>query len=98
MVEQRGFSHDERVPRISAFYGIVITMYYRDHEPPHFHAVYGDYQAQIVIATLEPLNGDLPARALRLVKEWGELHRAELEANWDRARPRERLDTISPLP
>lgn len=86
------------MPRISAFYGIVITMYYRDHEPPHFHAVYGEYQAQIVIATLEPLYGELPARALRLVREWGELHRAELEANWGRARAREPLDRIPPLP
>jgi hypothetical protein len=86
------------MPRISAFYGIVISMYYRDHEPPHFHAVYGEYQAQIVIATLEPLGGELPMRALRLVREWGSLHRAELEANWEKARSREPLDTIAPLP
>lgn len=98
MVEPRDFSHDEPVPRISAFYGIVITMYYRDHEPPHFHAVYGEHQAQIVIATLEPLFGELPSRALRLVREWAELHRAELEANWVKARARESLDTIPPLP
>jgi hypothetical protein len=98
VVEPRDFSHDEPVPRISAFYGIVITMYYRDHEPPHFHAVYGEHQAQIVIATLEPLFGELPSRALRLVREWAELHRAELEANWAKARARESLDTIPPLP
>ncbi len=72
-------------------------MYYRDHEPPHFHAVYGEYQAQIVIATLEPLFGGLPRRALRLVREWAELHRGELEANWEKARAREPLDTIAPL-
>jgi hypothetical protein len=46
VVEPLNFSHDEVVPRISAFYGIVITMYYRDHEPPHFHALYGEHQAQ----------------------------------------------------
>ena len=86
------------MPRISAFYGIVITMYYRDHEPPQFHAIYGEYQAQIVIATLEPLLGELPARALRLVREWAELRRPELQANWEKARAREPLDTISPLP
>jgi hypothetical protein len=86
------------MPRICAFYGIVIAMYYRDHDPPHFHAVYGEHQAQIVIATLEPLHGALPIRALRLIREWGELHRAELEANWDRARTREPLDTIEALP
>jgi uncharacterized protein DUF4160 len=56
VVEPRDLSHDESVPRISAFYGIVITMYDRDHESPHFHAHYGEHQAQIVIATLEPLS------------------------------------------
>lgn len=86
------------MPRISAFYGIVITMYYRDHEPPHFHAVYGEHQTQIVITTLKPLFGALPPRALRLVREWANLHRGELQANWDKARAREPLDTIPPLP
>ena len=86
------------MPWICAFYGIIITMYYRDHDPPHFHSVYGEHEAQIVISTLEPLFGDLPGRALRLVHEWAELHRAELEANWERARLREPLDTIAPLP
>jgi hypothetical protein len=62
---------DAGVPRIRAFYGIVITMYCRDHRPPHFHAIYGEYEAQIVIETLEPLAGELPTRALRLVHEWG---------------------------
>ena len=98
MVEPRDFRQDELLPRISAFYGIVITMYYRNHEPPHFHAVYGEHQAQIVIATLEPLAGEFPPRALRLVREWAELHRAELDANWDKARARVPLDTIAPLP
>jgi hypothetical protein len=76
----------------------VITKYYRDHEPPHFHAVYGEHQAQIVIATLAPLFGEFPLRALRLVQEWAEIHRAELEANWEKARARVPLDTITPLP
>jgi hypothetical protein len=86
------------VPRISAFYGIVIAMYYRDHHPPHFHAIYGEYEAQIVIETLEPLSGELPSRALRLVRDWASLHHAELEANWTNARARRPLDTIEPLP
>jgi hypothetical protein len=51
-----------------------------------------------VIATLEPLAGEFPPRALRLVREWAELHRAELDANWDKARARVPLDTIAPLP
>ncbi len=89
---------DGRVPRISSFYGIVIAMYYRDHHPPHFHAIYAEYEAQIVIETLEPLAGELPGRALRLVQEWGGMHRAELEANWERAEAHLPLDTIEPLP
>jgi hypothetical protein len=86
------------MPRISSFYGIVIAMYYRDHQPPHFHAIYAEYEAQIVIDTLEPLAGELPARALRLVQEWAGLHRAELEANWAKAETHQPLDTIDPLP
>ena len=72
------------MPRISEFYGIVITMYWTDHEPPHFHAYYGEYDAQVLIATGEVMGGELPRRALRLVKEWTELHRAELMENWQR--------------
>jgi hypothetical protein len=87
-----------RVPRISSFYGIVIAMYFRDHHPPHFHAIYAEYEAQIVIETLEPLAGALPSRALKLVQEWAEMHRAELEANWARAEAHLPLDTIEPLP
>jgi Domain of unknown function (DUF4160) len=86
------------VPRISAFYGIVIAMYYRDHAPPHFHAVYGEHEATIVIATLSVLSGALPARALRLVQEWAELHRTELAANWQAARTHAPLASIDPLP
>ncbi len=89
---------DGPVPRISSFYGIVIAMYYRDHHPPHFHAIYAEHEAQIVIETLEPLAGELPARALKLVREWAGMHRAELEANWARAEAHLPLDTIEPLP
>ena len=86
------------VPRISVFYGIVIAMYYRDHVPPHFHAVYGEHEATVVIETLDVLSGYVPPRALRLVREWAELHRHELAANWQKARDRKPLDSIEPLP
>ncbi len=85
------------MPRISAFYGIVITMYYLDHHPPHFHALYGEYEAQIVIENGEALAGMLPPRAFRLVREWAEIHRDELQANWARAEAHLPLDTIEPL-
>jgi len=85
------------VPRISEFYGIVIEMYYGDHAPPHFHARYGGSSAKIAIASGEVVVGSLPGRALRLVREWVEEHRAELEANWERAARHEKPEPIDPL-
>jgi hypothetical protein len=64
------------LPRISEFYGIVIEMYFADHPPPHFHARYGGDEATIAIATGDVLAGSLPRRALRLVREWLDAHRA----------------------
>lgn len=86
------------MPRVGEFYGIVIEMYFADHPPPHFHARYGGDEATIVIATGEVLAGSVPARALRLVREWLASHRAELEANWNRAREHDQLVPVAPLP
>ncbi len=86
------------MPRISFFYGIIIRMYWneRDHPVPHFHAEYaGQYASIAVDGTL--LAGSLPARALRLVADWAELHRDELLANWELARDRKPLVPIDPL-
>ena len=85
------------MPRISEFYGIVIEMYYGDHAPPHFHARYGGDSAKIAIETGELIAGSLPSRALRLVREWVEQHRAELEANWQRATNHKQPEAIEPL-
>jgi hypothetical protein len=86
------------VPRISSFYGIVITMYWRerDHPVPHFHASYAGQAASLSVDG-EILGGSLPPRALRLVREWAGLHRDELLANWSRARDYEPLAPIDPL-
>ena len=70
----------------------------RDHPPPHFHAQYGEHEATIVIATRDLLEGSLPRRALGLVREWAQLHEDKLRANWERARAREALERIEPLP
>lgn len=86
------------VPPISVFYGIVIAMYDRDHSLPHFHALYGGYEATIVIATLEVLSGSLPPRPLGLVGEWAAARSDELGLNWQRARDHLPLDSIEPLP
>ncbi len=85
------------MPRVSAFYGIVIEMYYGDHPPPHFHARYAGEAAKIEIANGEVVAGSLPGRALRLVREWTEAHRGELEANWERAVSHEQPQPIDPL-
>jgi len=85
------------VPTISAFFGIVIRMFYNDHLPPHFHAEYGEYEALYAIDTLETIGGELPRRAHALVLEWTTMHRAELMANWDRAREGVPLRDVQPL-
>ncbi|HEU5012440.1 MAG TPA: DUF4160 domain-containing protein [Roseiflexaceae bacterium] len=85
------------MPQISAFYGIVIAMYFNDHVPPHFHAIYASDEATINIETGEVIDGELPRRALRLVREWAAAHREELRANWDLARQPAPLNQIAPL-
>ena len=72
-------------------------MYYDDHNPPHFHALYGDEEAQIVIETLEVRAGGLPNRAFALVLEWAAAHRTELSDNWVKARDGLPLQPIEPL-
>ena len=70
------------MPVISSFYGIVIKMYFGDHVPPHFHAYYGEYFAQIRIEDFGVETGYLPSKAIGLVVEWASLHKAELLINW----------------
>lgn len=86
------------MPRLAAFYGIVIWMYRPDHPPPHFHARYGEHVAQIELDGLRVLNGSLPPRALRLVREWARVHHDELAENWALAQDLEPLVPIEPLP
>jgi hypothetical protein len=66
------------MPRISEFYGTAIYMYYRDHAPPHFHAIYGEHEATIEISTARIADGSLPRRALSFVADWATAHRDEL--------------------
>jgi hypothetical protein len=85
------------VPRVSAFYGITIAMYFNDHAPPHFHVIYAEHEASVRLADLTILEGKLPSRASRLVREWAGLHTQELGANWEKARAGLALDTIPGL-
>ena len=85
------------MPEVSRFYGVVIALFYNDHQPAHFHAVYGDAEAVFAIDTLGLLRGSLPRRATALVLEWAAEHRAELLADWDKARDKQPLTPIPPL-
>jgi hypothetical protein len=84
------------MPVISRFLGIAIAIYYRDHAPPHFHALYGDSEITVSIRDGR-VHGEFPRRAQALVLEWLELHRAELLADWERAQVGEALLPIPPL-
>ena len=84
------------MPEISRFFGIIITMYWRDHNPPHFHASYGNDEALITMNG-EGYSGSLPRRALSLVREWLAIHRQELLDNWENAQKREPMKSIEPL-
>ncbi len=86
------------MPRLSAFYGLVIYIYWQDHTPPHFHAEYGEQEALIVISDGRVYAGSLPRRALRLVREWRRLHLEELQQAWERASAHEDPGKIEPLP
>ncbi|MFD2147955.1 DUF4160 domain-containing protein [Mucilaginibacter antarcticus] len=76
---------------------MVIRMFYRDHNPPHFHAVYAEHEALVDIQKLEVIGGSLPPRVLGLVIEWTALHQDELLDNWEKARNQEPLLAIAPL-
>lgn len=88
------------MPRISAFYGIVIWMYHDEAHHggrPHFHARYGDDEATVDMESLAILAGGLPSRGRRLVVEWARAHQPELRENWVRARSHQPLVPIEPL-
>ena len=85
------------MPEISRFFGIVITMYYDEHPPPHFHVRYGGRKALVAIPTLSLLRGELSPRVFGMVVEWAALHQTELSENWDLARQQAPLRKIAPL-
>ena len=85
------------MPEISRFYGIIIRMYFIDHNPPHFHAEYQGYKAEYNIKTLDIISGKLPPRAHALVLEWASQYKNELLNNWKKASKPEPLNRINPL-
>lgn len=85
------------MPELSRFYGIIIYMFRKDHAPPHFHAEYNDEEAVILIDSWEIYKGSLPTRALKLVREWAELHKEEIKQHWENATQSRPLTKIEPL-
>jgi hypothetical protein len=85
------------MPEVSRFFGIVIRMYFDEHLPPHFHAIYGGYEAQVGIDPIKILEGKLPRRAVSMVIEWTALHQRELVNNWERLRNDQPILKIKPL-
>jgi hypothetical protein len=81
------------MPEISRFLGIVITMYFDDHNPPHFHVRYNEYRASVEIQSLNIIAGMLPAKVRGLVEEWAEIHKDELLTMWNT----KEFHTIEPL-
>jgi len=85
------------MPEISRFFGIVIKMYFDEHPPPHFHAIYGEHEAVIDIQSLVAIHGYLPPRVLGMVIEWASQHRDELLDLWEQAANRQGLYRLPPL-
>jgi len=85
------------LPEISLFYGIRVTMYYDDHNPPHFHAEYNNNKALIEISKARISKGFLPSKQMKLVLAWCEIHHDELMQNWELAKDGKELNNINPL-
>lgn len=86
------------MPTISTFYGIVIQMFWNDHAPPHFHALYAGYEVLVDIRTLRVMRGGVPRRALALILEWAQEHRDELLEDWKLCSDMQHPKKIKPLP
>lgn len=85
------------MPTISTFFGIVIKMFFDDHNPPHFHA---EYQGEMAVFDFRGniLRGNISSRtAVRLIREWIDLHQPELQVNWENMRQGREFNRIAPL-
>ena len=87
----------DQIPEVSRFFGIMIRMYFDEHNPPHFHAIYAGSEVQVGIEPILVLEGKLPNRATSLVIEWAALHQRELMLNWNLLRNDQPIVAIKPL-
>lgn len=86
------------MPCVSEFYGILIYFYWDDHLPPHFHAKYGNSEMLVCINTLQVIEGSLPPRAKRMVREWATKHKTALLEDWKLCEHKQQPKRIAPLP
>jgi len=85
------------MPIISQFYGIAIRMFLKEHAPPHFHAVYAEYELVVGIQPITIREGQAPDRVRSMVVEWAALHQRELAENWERCRRNQAPHPVKPL-
>ena len=84
------------MPEISKFFGIIISLYWRDHNPPHIHLTYGEYECCISVLD-RVVDGKAPSKVIAKVNEWMDLHEAEILSLWEKAQKGEKLGRIEPL-
>lgn len=84
------------MPTISMFFGIIIRMYFDDHNPPHFHAFYQEYRAVFSLDG-QMISGDMPEKQSKIIEVWAMLHKDELDADWQLAKDQQELYKIEPL-
>jgi hypothetical protein len=97
IIHQTAVSGGDDLPKISEFFGIAIYIYYREHQPPHFHAIYAQEEVLVSIANLSVIAGRMSPRAIGLVMEWASIHRDELLHCWTMAQAQQPLGRIEPL-
>ncbi|MFC2124027.1 DUF4160 domain-containing protein [Bacteroidota bacterium] len=85
------------MPELSRFYGIIIAIFYDDHDPPHFHAFYNEYVVRVEIRTGKQLSGTVPSRVFRLIEEWRNQHIEDLKKAWEDVQNHQPPAKISPL-
>jgi hypothetical protein len=85
------------MPELSRFLGMIISIYFDDHNPPHFHVAYNEDEALIAINDLSVLKGNLPPRVMGLAMEWARLHQAELLENWNMVQADGKYFKVEPL-
>ena len=85
------------MPTICRFRGIKITINYREHQPPHFHAVYGGEEVVVSIKEIEVIEGSIPSKQLKMLRGWAAFHQDELMENWLLAEKKQELFEIAPL-